>query len=265
MLVLTGVGPSRINEDANAFTTHLFPDLVGRDTHILGESFGSSLTPVGETYLLDRSIPGPQVKLDVKSIALTSPFVDVGFSSPSLRLASRSITCGTFLREISCTVSTTTETVPGEYNEDDDPLVSVEKPCYSFPTCSPWVATVEKYLNDPGLQARLGLQDKVPVDFHVMDMDINAAFSSSMTRSNLSRVTYLLEDTPTRVLLRSGRLDPDANGGSGPSRIWTACRRGGKIKNSTGLTFVTFENAGHMVPGDDSAGASAALSEWLSS
>lgn len=37
----------------------------------------------------------------------------------------------------------------------------------------------------------------------------------------------------------------------------------GRVKNSTSLTFATFEKAGHMVPGDDPLGASVILSEWL--
>ena len=37
----------------------------------------------------------------------------------------------------------------------------------------------------------------------------------------------------------------------------------GAVKNSTNLKFITFENAGHMVPGDDPAAASWHLTEWL--
>jgi hypothetical protein len=84
----------------------------------------------------------------------------------------------------------------------------------------------------------------------------------------LISVTYRLSPGQIRVFDRiswRGHIDYRQQ----PWQPWsvgdgTRGTSGGYMKNSNNLKFVTFQNAGHMVPGDDPAGASAILTQWLS-
>lgn len=88
-------------------------------------------------------------------------------------------------------------------------LLVVKKPCESFPTCSPLAGAVEKYMNNPAIQRVLGLREKDPIELIGVDMSINHQFADTLMRSNLTRYTYLLDETRSRILIVSGRYDPD--------------------------------------------------------
>ncbi|KAL4884584.1 Alpha/Beta hydrolase protein [Aspergillus karnatakaensis] len=116
-----------------------------------------------------------------------------------------------------------------------------------------------------------------------MEEDFNE--SGATTQSVGSAVSDLLDSGSVRVLVLTGDLDalvPTA----GQIRVFDELAwRGqvgyryqkwkdgeiqsddgvsrGRVKYSGPLAFVTFESAGHMVPGDDPAGAAAVLDQWL--
>ncbi|KAH8889045.1 alpha/beta-hydrolase [Thozetella sp. PMI_491] len=152
--------------------------------------------------------------------------------------------------------------------------------------CLPaWDATMSFYEN-PVLRKAMGINSQFiwsPVSFDI-EQDFEA--SGAISQSVIPQVRSLLDSYKVRILVMNGDLDALVVS-SGQARIFDnlpwhgqldyrqqAWRNwsmqdskgsisGGQIKNSTLLKFVRFENAGHMVPGDDPLGAATVLEEWL--
>ncbi|KAH8901462.1 alpha/beta-hydrolase [Thozetella sp. PMI_491] len=168
--------------------------------------------------------------------------------------------------------------------QDRNPY-NIAEPClHREMMCIPGMAAALIYFNQKSLQAKLGINYRwEPVDF-----ELNAAFlaSGSMGYPSQRYLTDLLDSGAVRVLVMNGDWDtlvltpgqirvvdrlPWKGQADYRQQEWRSWKYDdgagsvshGKIKGSRALTFATFENAGHAVPGDDPAGAYFILKEWL--
>ncbi|KAF3002166.1 hypothetical protein E8E14_006085 [Neopestalotiopsis sp. 37M] len=217
------------------FTGCVFPELKGREFHLMGESFGGFLVPYVATSILDEQRSQNRPEIDLRTIILTSPLIDFGYSAASYY----DVLCTGEVLYLNATECTTIgAAVPRceadarrcRYDGNDAAcnnvgescgiilsywyppernIVNLKKPCYSFPTCSFWAEHVEIYMNNLKTQKRLGLKGPLPLEFRHMDMEINQAFGDAMLRPNWTQFTHLLEDTNLRILIRTGELDAD--------------------------------------------------------
>ncbi|KAJ3470121.1 hypothetical protein MRS44_000220 [Fusarium solani] len=147
-----------------------------------------------------------------------------------------------------------------------------------------WASSVN-FFNDPAVQSALGVRGR---DWTPVNTDIAYAFmeSGAFGQSVILKLSALLDSGKVRVLVLNGHLDAltltpgqirvfdkvpwrgQVDYRQQEWREWTLANpihgvSRGAVKNSTNLKFITFENAGHMVPGDDPAAASWHLTEWL--
>ncbi|KAH7161839.1 Alpha/Beta hydrolase protein [Dactylonectria macrodidyma] len=164
---------------------------------------------------------------------------------------------------------------------------NIQNPCLDpFGLCIGSIPAVEDFFSSEKVLHKLGRDD---YPYSIVSTDILEAFATSgaMTQSVLRDVEDLIEHTPVRMLFLNGDLDALVIT-SGQKRIvdmipWSGQLdyrqqqwrdwhytnsdgekiRGGQVKNSTKLRFVSFDGAGHMVPQDQPEGALAVLTEWL--
>ncbi|KAM0550278.1 hypothetical protein ACHAPJ_008948 [Fusarium lateritium] len=223
-----------INRFLHVFVHDVFPELKGREFHILGESFGGFLVPAVAQTILDEAIPErPDIQLE--SIIMSSPLMDYAFTSTSYydilcaqeEKYLNTTECAAIARLVPVCESLihrcnhdgdekacdnggeVCETIASYWYPPEKNVVHLKKPCVTFPTCSPYIKPIEEYMNDPEVQKRLGLQDDDTIEFKSMDMAVNLAFTKDMRRFNASRLIHLLDNTDLRILIRGGELDPD--------------------------------------------------------
>ncbi|KAL2850652.1 Alpha/Beta hydrolase protein [Aspergillus pseudoustus] len=164
---------------------------------------------------------------------------------------------------------------------------NVEKACSDTENlCLDNLAATEAFFNKREVQHMLGYDN---YQYGVINHDITTSFdeSGSTTQSVLREVVDLLQHTPVRLLVMNGDLDALVIT-AGQKRIFDNIpwrgqleyrqqpwkdwhytdasgerQHGGQVKGSSKLRFVSFQKAGHMVPGDQPEAALAVLNEWL--
>ncbi|KAF9567098.1 serine carboxypeptidase [Agrocybe pediades] len=162
----------------------------------------------------------------------------------------------------------------------------ISRPCdgeVSDALCYPVTRHIAKYLNRPEVRSLLGI-DASFGNFSLVSMDVNAAFAQSMDEFHPSQhyVSALLE-RGVKALIYVGTFDSLCNYienerwtrrldwtgheefATKPLREWFVDPGGkaGVTRNARGLTYLTIDGAGHMVPYDKPKIALEMLNRWL--
>ncbi|KZS95435.1 serine carboxypeptidase [Sistotremastrum niveocremeum HHB9708] len=167
----------------------------------------------------------------------------------------------------------------------------ISKPCEDRSAlCYPVTKYIRDYLNDPETRKLLGVSPALEnVTFSSCNMAVGAGFRSNMDIIRGHTPYYLenLLDRGIKVLIYVGTYDwicnwvgneamVDALEWHGASdfkdqklKAWSTIKGqevsspAGKVKSSGGLTFLTIEGAGHMVPYDKPAEALEMVTRWV--
>ncbi|KAJ6588009.1 serine carboxypeptidase [Mycena capillaripes] len=154
--------------------------------------------------------------------------------------------------------------------------------------CYPVLNEIHAYLSRPAVREMLGVDDSVPAKFVGCSSAVRSAFDAQMDRYRPAHhyVGSLLEHG-VRVLAYAGTFDwrfnwvgiqrwtlaldwtGQAAFAAEPLRPWAvggdfSKGRAGRARSAGGLTFVTIDNAGHMVPYDKPKEALDLVQRWLS-
>ncbi|CAK5279758.1 unnamed protein product [Mycena citricolor] len=149
--------------------------------------------------------------------------------------------------------------------------------------CYPLTAHIRNFLSRPDVRKTLGVDASLPANFSSCDPTVSALFRAALdgTRSSAAHVAGLLE-RGVRVLIYVGTYDWSCNWvgnerwtrgleWSGREafagralRPWSSGgKRAGLVREARGLTFLTVEGAGHMVPYDKPEESLDMLQRWL--
>ncbi|KAK7008063.1 carboxypeptidase [Favolaschia claudopus] len=154
--------------------------------------------------------------------------------------------------------------------------------------CYPVTAHIRSYLSRPDVREMLGVDDSVPLNFTSCSSDVGYAFRAQLDSFRLTQnyIGGLLErgvraliyvgtydwtcnwvgnERWTRALEWSGQAEFSAE----PLRPWAIGNdftkgRAGVSRSAKGLTFITIDEAGHMVPYDKPKEALDIVQRWLS-
>ncbi|KZV77257.1 serine carboxypeptidase [Peniophora sp. CONT] len=161
---------------------------------------------------------------------------------------------------------------------------NIAKPCSNAPDCYTEQAAIAAYLSRSDVRQMLGVDDAVPPPYQGHSEKVNYAFvveGTDLQRTTTAYVAALLE-RGVRVLIYVGKNDwvcnylgnskwislLDWTGGDAfnqaETRNWEV---GGKVAGETRssglLTWVTIDDAGHLVPYDQPKTALAMVNRWL--
>ncbi|TFK38756.1 serine carboxypeptidase [Crucibulum laeve] len=149
--------------------------------------------------------------------------------------------------------------------------------------CYPLTSHISRYLSIPSVREQLGVDPSTPTNFSLVDWDMNTRLGNNMdhVRSTTPYIAALLERR-VRVLIYVGEqdfscnwigneqwtLDMEWSGGNEFRKqdleTWNVDgKKAGKVRSAMGLSFVTVEGAGHMVPYDKPKQSLELCNRWI--
>jgi cathepsin A (carboxypeptidase C) len=188
--------------------------------------------------------------------------------------------CQTNTKECAAAQSSCNNALIGPYEQTGLNPYDIRKPCGSNPLCYDFSA-VTSFLNSKAIQEALHVSSE-SATWESCNYQVNGQFSSDWMKGMEANIPPMLEEG-IRGLIYAGDVDficnwmgnkawtldlewaHKADFNAAPDHNWEVNKaKAGTVRSSSGLTFLQINNAGHMVPLDQSEAALTMLNEFTS-
>ncbi|KAJ7189724.1 serine carboxypeptidase [Mycena pura] len=295
----TEEGAQDIDAFVAIFFAH-FSKFQGRGFHMAGESYGGRYLPVYAAAVYDQNpllIEAGIPPINLTSVMIGNGMTDVLSMMPGwykmqctpasiapvqniqtcVQMKARLPRCTKWLNEschntfemINCAaaMSFCDDTLMDPYASLGLNNYDLTRQCGESGECYEEMDEIVKYLNQKGVQARLGAE---VTQYTSCSRTVGSAFEMTldMMKGAKEYVAALLE-RDVRVLVCAWTLALEWSGqaalGAQPLREWTVDgKRAGRTRSARGFTFATVDAAGHLVPYDKPKESLEMVKRWIS-